>query len=253
MHEMQNQELILNYLANELAKRKKKNTSYSLRSFARDLGIPAGRLSQYFSMKRTISKEVSDKLADALSLSPLQRQAWQLDENKYQFLELDQTQFEMISDPMHFEILTLMETENFISENKWIAKRLGYSTIEVSEALRRLDRIGLIKLEGKKWVLINKNGHKTTDGISSRAIKKAHKAQMEKCIDALDNISVDLRDITSILVATDPEQLHLVKEKIRKFRRSLSSQLSTHSKKEVYQLSIQFIPITKNGGNSENK
>ena len=53
-------------LKDELQKRKEKNRSYSLRAFARDLGIGATSLSDLFNGKRKLSPKNVTKVMDKL-------------------------------------------------------------------------------------------------------------------------------------------------------------------------------------------
>ena len=60
----------LQYLTTEYIQRMQKNPHYSLRSFARDLGVPASWLSEFLSSKKGMSLENAKKICQALSLSP---------------------------------------------------------------------------------------------------------------------------------------------------------------------------------------
>ena len=59
-------------LESELKNRISNNSRYSLRSFAKYLEIPPGRLSEIFSGKRKLTIAVGEKISHKLSLSPLQ-------------------------------------------------------------------------------------------------------------------------------------------------------------------------------------
>lgn len=57
------------FLMNELSQRQKRNVSYSMNAFARDLGLSSSRLSEILSGKVGISEDRAVKIADRLQLS----------------------------------------------------------------------------------------------------------------------------------------------------------------------------------------
>ena len=59
-------------LQDQLSKRKERNKFYSLRAFARDLGIGSTTLSDVLAQKRQLSKSNIIKISEKLSLSPLE-------------------------------------------------------------------------------------------------------------------------------------------------------------------------------------
>src|ERR1017187_10325064 len=58
------------FLQEELVQRIQKNSRYSLRSFARLLGIHPGTLSQILNNKRPLTKNAKEKIARKLGYSP---------------------------------------------------------------------------------------------------------------------------------------------------------------------------------------
>ena len=134
------------FLENELKTRRELNPSYSLRAFARDLGLSAPRLSQVMSRKQGLSYESAKKVSKRLPLSEKEREIFchsagllhsrnNQDRNLHQermdqirnetnkFLDLEY--FKVISDWYHFAILELTYTEDFQSRPSWISRKLG--------------------------------------------------------------------------------------------------------------------------------
>ena len=62
-------------LRHSLRERKVKNSGYSQRAFARDLGVSSTALSDVLSGKRNFSEENAQKVAERLSFSPDQHQS----------------------------------------------------------------------------------------------------------------------------------------------------------------------------------
>lgn len=246
-------------LQEEFNRRKRINDRYSLRMLARKLDLPPGRVSELLSGKRKMTQKTAEKIANRLGYDPDQRKQlfdalkysngnFELEESieENDFKPLDSDSFYVIADWYHFAILSLMELDDFDSTEKWIADRLGISIVQVKSALQRLQRLGLIATNHDgKWVQQQENTT-TTHDLESVALKMSHKQSLEQAIDAIDNISVDLRDITSMTMAIDLERLPKAKLLIKNFRRQLCAFLEgTPQKNEVYNLNIQLIPVTK--------
>ncbi|MCO4755645.1 MAG: TIGR02147 family protein, partial [Bacteriovoracaceae bacterium] len=74
-------------------------------------------------------------------------------------------------------------------------------------------------------------------------LKRFHKQHIGKSLNAIDNVPVELRDITTMTMAIDIEKLPDAKELIKKFRRDLCNFLENDKKNNVYNLNIQLIPL----------
>ncbi|HVK62440.1 MAG TPA: TIGR02147 family protein [Bdellovibrionales bacterium] len=243
------------WMLTEYAVRKKKNPSLSLRGFARYLGIPASRLSEVFSGKREMTPGMGVKIAARLAYDPETKKKFlatissdkksatdQVDIPEFQQLTVDA--FCVISDWYHFALLSLIETADFDSEPSVIAKRLGISVSEVRLALERLERLSLIEATKNSWRR-TANNLTTTHDVRSTALRHGHRQLLEKSIDALEDVEIEQRDITSMTMAIDPKKLPEAKKMITDFRRKLCGFLEKGKQSEVYALCIQLVPLTK--------
>ena len=68
MHLSYESHSISEFLGAEFSKRKLRNETYSLRAFARDLGVSASRLSEILSGKLGISEKTAETIASKLRL-----------------------------------------------------------------------------------------------------------------------------------------------------------------------------------------
>ncbi len=248
------------WLEAEYLLRRKKNPRYSLRAFSQLLDLPSGRVSQLLSRKRNFTPKLGEKIATQLSFDPqrtqeflsliaseknLRRKGDVLPPPAGSYAPLDMDQFEAIANPAHFSILSLIETKNFPGTIKSVARRLGLDVIEARAAVERLERLGLVHFEKGKLKLSRTPGLTTTHDVQSKALRHAHKKVLEESIAALEEVALELRDITSITMPTDPRKLMEAKKRIRDFRRSLCEFVDSGRQTEVYRLNIQFIPVTK--------
>ncbi|MCM2277584.1 MAG: DUF4423 domain-containing protein [Oligoflexia bacterium] len=243
----------LDQLGREYRTRRARNAAYSLRSFSRDLNVGSGRLSQYFSGQRSVTPKAAHRIMNRLGLSPVEQAHWlglslaQASIPAPSAPELlDQKVFELISEPIHFTLLSLMETRGFRREPRWIAARLRSSVTEVTHSLRLLQDLGLITEKDGKLTPTHAQGVRSSDGVQNAALRKAHRRQLEQAIEGLERIPLELRDITSITLAADPARLNEAKALIKDFRRKLAQLLERgKNPSEVYRLQIQLIPLTE--------
>ncbi len=244
------------WLRTELAKRQSKNPRYSLRSFAKAVGVGPGRVSEWLSDTRQISmtsiREVAEKLGYSFpEIQVLLDQFFHLKSqntlarsNQKEWRTLLQDQLELICDPIHDSILELTRTRDFKDDPAWISKRLRVSTQQVRVALDRLIQAGLLSKGASGKLFVVDGANETQTDVPSRALREHHRRVMENALLALEEVPVLDRDITSITVAIDKKRLTLAKQMIRDFRRNLASLMSVGSQDEVYRLSVQFVPVS---------
>lgn len=244
------------WIKDEFTVRCDRNRRYSLRAYARDLGISLGALSEILRGKRLLSPRMAKRLAPQLALDPRQECLFlnalpnetsrasrlRVDED-FQRHALADDQFRLIADWYHYGILSLMKTDDFEPSYAWISKRLGITAGEAELGIARLIRIGLVKRSGRKLTR-TKSWITTTSEVPSTALKRSHKQSIDQAGEALFKIPVELRDITSTTVATDASQLQAAKKLIRDFHIKLQSLLESGPKTEVYNLNIQLVPVT---------
>ncbi len=236
-----------------------KNPSFSRRAFAKKLGISAGAVSELFNGRRQVSKGLAERLSDRLLLDPQERsELFKLfpekrrykkesneDEVTANYLQLSADQFHVIGEWYHFAILTLMRTSDFQSDPKWVSERLGLPITTIKQAIERLKRIELITEDKNGNLVRSKTRYRTTDDVANVSVKKAHLQYLDSARKALEQVPVDQRDFTSVMMAIDPANLPKAKELIRKFQDELTEVLETKPKSEVYQLHVSLFPLTE--------
>ncbi len=231
----------------ELARRGEKNARYSLRAFAKSLGMSHTVLSLVMSGKRQLSKRAAARVVNALALSPEESQALfrERSETASNFVAtptpLDLDTFAVISEWYHFAILSLLEIPKARLETGWISKQLGITNLEASLAIERLTRLGLIA-RGKegRWRQTKKS-YRIDPRYSTAATRRFQFQLLDKATQSLQNEPLDHRDHTSTTFAMDPALLPYAKARIQKFRRQLSSELEQlGTPKRVYNLTVQL-------------
>ncbi|MBK7959780.1 MAG: TIGR02147 family protein [Bdellovibrionales bacterium] len=248
------------YLQSELIRRSEKNRNYSLRSFAKNLGMNHATLSSILAGRRPLTKKSVIKLCHQLSVSENEtlnyirsiEQTSQVPSvgpiKLHKELTLDV--FMTISDWYHDAILELTHIKSFRGDYKWIATKLGITTIEVRLACERLQRLDLLSIsKGGVWVDLSRNNTTNiSNDLTNAALRKLQRSILELSQTALENLPRTQRDHTSLAVSIQTSDLPEVKEMIKQFRYSLAAFLERKSASPdaVFQLAISFFPLTNN-------
>ena len=247
-----------------LHSRQEKNSQYSLRAFARDLGVSHSYLSLVLSGQLRLSAknalrfsqvlDLNEEVSQALLKSTLEESSTKTEVSQQKtavrkehffFLEIDQ--FKLFSEWHHFAILDLTTIKGFQPNTAWIARRLGISKNEVSTAVKRLERLRLLRRNGKKWEKTHEHLAIPTSK-SHQAMRQLHSSLIKKALDALSSdkkIDYQARDISGAMFAVNSKRLPQAKKKIEKFRRQILSYLSKGECDELYQLNVQLFGLTK--------
>ena len=253
---MNGQELLVHKINQLLVDSQVANPRFSLRALAKKLDLPVSTLSELRSGKRPISPKLAFKIAQYVTLTTSERetiddfvnhQANRKDLVRLKnraYTQLSSDQFSVIGDWVPFAILSLIKTKGFVNKPSWIAKRLGVSEAKVEQALNSLLRLELIRATSKGGLERTKKNLTTTDDVASLAIRKAHIQNLELAQNAIQTVSVEDRDFTSITMAIKKSRLKEAKEIVRAFRDQLADFLTAKDADEVYRLSIQLFPMT---------
>lgn len=243
--------MLIDYMKKTFEERCKKNPSYSLRAFARSLGMDSSTLSALLRRKRPVSLKIARKLVEGLQITdPIEAQALIVDTfksesnkelNHYKELALETA--EALASWEHFAILALLEIKSIKPSERNFASKLNLPVALVFEILQRLVRLGLVQKKGLLWELTGKNMATPTD-IPSKALREGHKQNILKSMESLDLHPVEHRDISGITIAISKKRLKGAKKMIREFRHQLATYLEEGDPDSVYRLNIQLFPLT---------
>lgn len=243
-------------LMEDFSQKQRRSPMYSLRAYARDLGLHAATLSMMFKGKRGLPFNKSLHIADKLALGPKERTIFleslhhgrsNLDEIKVsdedERFMLDESYFNVIAEWEHYAVLTLFDCADFEAHSHVIAARLGITQGRADVVLNNLVTCGLLS-HSEKGLIKSHPRVRTTEDVKSVALRKGHIETLEMGKDKLENIDVALRDFSSIMLAVDPEKVPEAKVIIREFRQKMAALVKDGHRTDVYQLAIQFYPMT---------
>jgi len=247
------------FLLKEFARRVRVNPSYSLRAFARSLGLSAGALSEILRHRRPLSLKAAEKVIQSLGLKGIEA------DKLYSFVEterrkgvaqisrpapkqknLSEDAFHLIAEWHHFAILNLMDCEGFRWRETYIAKRLGLGISQAAMAMKLLLRLGLVKKKGDKVECAHDFVLSPAD-VPSDAVRAFHRQILEKALLALDLEKITDRDITGIGLAVDPARLPQIKREISEFQDRIAAKYAQGRRREVYFLEMALFRLSQGG------
>lgn len=248
------------FLGKELERRRKNNPHYSLRAFAKSLGLDNTRLSRMLRDERPTSPEFVAQVGQRLGLAPSEvevfrsiaaarksMQGLSKRTRKGRYVTIDNDVFESIEDWRHYAILELMKLDGFQNTAEWIGAALGISEEEAQAYIDRLVRVELLEiLEDGTWVDRSSGSRKVelSDFETSRALKRVQNKFLEMAMSALENIPMDRRDHSVIMMATHTSKIAGAKKIINKFRYELCAFLEDCDEHDmVYAFSAALFPV----------
>lgn len=254
------------------SRRRKKNLSYSLRAFARDLKISPSRLSELMKNSEGVNAETAQKICEQLKLKPQERKFFldtvlstkarnkevrRLARNRIEklrrqklLLAIEEEKFKVISEWYHSAILELTQVTDFQPASDWISQRLGITEKESREAVSRLKKLGLIEVTAGGVWKVSADAYQTFSK-SSLAIRKFHLQVLRKSLHSVENDPPHEREIQTMLFAIPKSELPRFSEKMRDFLRESWESISDLPKDELYALSVQLTPMKSHQGKPE--
>lgn len=256
-------------LKSTLEERKLYNSAYSLRALARDLNMESANLSKILSGQKGLSEEKALIICEKLGFTDEEssyfcdlvnvkharsRKKRELAKSRLESYlakssvrEIKEDVFKIISDWYHYATLELITIKGFKSDIKWIAKKLSISSQTAQDAIDRLKNLELIEIKNGK-ILSTGVQLETTNGVSSKSIKKLNKQLIKKAESAITGQNVNERHLSTLTLAVSREDIKEYGELIEKFKREFDQFSIKQGKKnkpdEVYSLTMQFTKLT---------
>jgi len=248
----------------EFEKRRLKEPSYSLRSYAHDLEVSASMLSEVLNFKKNLARKTAVKISAALKLSKNESKLFLMSVDldspssiqsrdvildqianhtlRGKVLNIKNDEFEYISDYRHLVLLALLSVESFKNDLSWIANKIGIFQHEASSLLKRLIKLDIIRQKQDK-IEINYN-YVQTD-VSTTATRTFHQATLKYTLNSIDTIPTHERDLYSSMFAIDQNDFESIQKDIRLFHDEMYKKYSQKkSANRVYSIQNQLIPYT---------
>lgn len=241
---------LANCLRSEYEKRNRRNKAYSLRSFARDLSLSSGRLSDIINKEAAVSEKTLTFLAEKLALDEFVHQelsAQELDKRKglakFEIIEFEE---EIQITATHMAILVNIP-DSYITVNDLLKDCKDRELI--MSCLYDLCDIGHLEMEqGESNIFIRNSS--TSIGRVIFKDENSRKAYFEDCfkisLNAIRDIETSKRIHSTSVLMINESELPQLQEHFREFRgkllQSLNSKESSSSDK-AYVMALSLSPI----------
>lgn len=251
---------ILIYLKNELHRKKKKNPKYSLRSYARDLGVSPATLSKIITGQAVLTPKVFRKFKaklphDSKTILKMENDLIHLKKHRdcrssliFDQRKLNTAEFNLIYHWYYWAILETFALYDFKNDPDWIRKKLKLkNTKVVLDAFYQLEKLKLLK-QTPDGLAPNFHFVGEEEVFTSSAKKKEKQKQLLKLsLKALDEIPIQIRSHSDVCIALDDSLIPAIKNKILKFNIELGKFINTKSKKmnKIYSFQIGFFPLSE--------
>ncbi len=190
-----------------------------------------------------LSKAKKDPALSVILMQKIQRQ---FPGKVYRFL--NEKEFSAISHWWFYAVRQMTKLKIFKDDPKWISKKLNFKVPpkEVRKAIDILLELGILKRGKKsnKLKFSNENIH-TSHDIASEAIKRFHEEMLLNARTAIRSVDIAEREISAQTITVSKNKLSDAKALIRAFEEEFSKLFDTEGADEVYQLNVQFFPLTK--------
>jgi plasmid maintenance system antidote protein VapI len=245
---------IVRRLKEVLEEKTSKNPSFSLRSLARALKIPAATLSRILSEKRGMSLEMAQRIVQGLtpSLSEQRRllKAYALEPKKaptlptrYRYLEL--SELERLNHWGHGALLEVLRGEQGIRSIATLAQATGLTMPEAERCLKNLEALKLVQFSVKRgW---------HSKGVNMSAIrwensepwKTIHQGYAARALSYFDHFQAEDATYHGITFLAPAGRIAEAKQRIREFAEELADDLSEEGSEILYRLNVQLFPLGK--------
>lgn len=254
----------LKKIKEDFTRRSRKNPAYSLRAYAKYLGIHPSTLSHILLGKRTLPKKSSQAVLEKLRLDSQERTRFKTSlprkKLKIDSIKLSADDSKLLSEEAHFQIiaeweyyavLTLFDCTDFNPTLTQIQKRLNLSAPRAKAVLQKLLESGLLHKGTDGKIQKSQTQVKTTEDVVSKALRSSHLETLDLGKRKLDEVAIEFRDFSSAMLAISLQKIPEAKIIIREFREKLVKLMEDGDRSEVYQIAIQLYPLTQIQAGSE--
>ncbi|WP_291515434.1 TIGR02147 family protein [Bdellovibrio sp. ArHS] len=262
--------LHIQILKEEFEERASRNSGYSLRAFARDLGVSPAALSLLLNMKRGISEQKAGDIATRLGFTLYEKEEFllsvtsqhsrspgrreeslkkieQMSNRANRQKKIAAEAFVAVQNWYCLAILELLELDHCIHKPIWFAEKLGLNVVVIKNALDNLTRAGLIEFSKGKYRALTEEST-TEEDVPSQEIKNFHAQVMKRAEQSLFNDAVNDREFINMTLAFPEKEMQEAKKMIRDFQQAFADRFYAQTKKKrnsVYQLAVQFYRLDK--------
>lgn len=254
-------------------KKKSSRTKYSLRALARDVKLSPAMVSQILARRRNPSQDAIEEFAKALRIKRsdvlilkksailhagrkssghriladyIEQDATVLAYRKYKKSNL--TSLSILSKWYHMALLELLTCDVPSTDERTLQTYLGISLTEIRGALATLANGGFIEKRNGRWE--KKTLHmEFPEELSQATTRQYHRMMITRALNIMaeqqSTEDVNRRRIVGATVAVNPENVAKAIDNLNRFLFKMTQTLGNGPCREVYQLNLQLVPLTK--------
>lgn len=248
----------------------KKNNDKSLRSFASDINLSAGKLSEIFSGKRHLTLIMLEKIEERDSFEKrdliklkilIEKENKQREILKKEVKEVLSTKTQ-ITKPLEKEILNqmdhwsyyaiiaLLDKKDQVKDVTWISQSLNISNERAIQTLKNLTGLGIATEENGLFSLAldQSSFNSEKDQQTLNAIMTMTNSILQKSIDVHNSLEQPLHkrsDYFNCSLLADPRRIETARKMLANYLFKIAAYLEDGEEKEVYYLTAQLFPLEK--------
>ncbi len=257
-------------LKGEFEIRKKSNSAYSVRAFARDLGVSPSKLVEILKNNAAISTSLAARIVKNLSFTVSEKEYYMnLVQAKYDrslktrkkaktflknFSEKNQFVTQKSKDPAvckewYFLLLIELLTAKMAKSSAEIAKIIGVSESEILWATEDVVKMGFLRQTPSGRFEKSAPNLKFESPLPSEKIRAYHKAYLNKAYAAIDTQPIKARKYLSSVFGVRADQIEDVRQELERFNENFLKKFSvTDSAEQVYSFALQLFRLDTTEG-----
>lgn len=210
------------------------------------------RLCDYFTFNKRESEYFNDLVALAKEKDNTRNRIYIMERLKEShpnpnFRELNLDEFNCISKWYCYAIREMVKLKDFKEDFAWIASRLRFSVkhSEMEDALLSLLKLNLLSRDSEGKLFISNPSYQSSNDIASEALKQFHEGVIGLAKKSIREVPLEERHVIGYTICVSDAQIARAKQLIDQQFDRLSSNLETDSGDQIYQMNVQFFPLTK--------
>ena len=256
-----------------------RNPNFSLRAFAKRIGMSPGKVSEIFSGKYGLSLELAQRVINQLSMNPeekmrfiesVEKEQGAIDEYRtFAKMILEKTKthersfnllheeedIEFIDHWSYYALMSILELTDGEKTLAWISQRIHLDEDLVDERLEKLSRMGIVEKKDDQYFLLKNNnyndGHHLREKLSQVAAMKCsasafrHIAEKLEVQLAMDKVPTSNENKMFVFVdAIDSSKLTNIPNFLaQNIHNSMEELSNSKLRDEVYMVNMSFIKI----------
>ena len=257
------QRLLIKVLKDEYRELNVRNSSYSLRAYAKRLQLAAPELNSFLHRKRKFSVKKSLKILKNTNLETKKKDKLIDFTKSYKpkfevyscskiYNKISEENFSIIKDWYYYVILCTLEINTKGITKESLSSKIEISDEELSRALIELERLDLISKDGTMYFHAGKNiSIERPD--NPHFLKQHHRQNIERALSAFDTCDNKTISISGTTFSIPEDKVSEAFSMIDDFRKYFACYFADHDADSVYRLNLQLFPMALKAKDKELK